>query len=239
MGSDSANMKQIGQIVLILAIFGFAAGQNQDNCHTYAAGVCRDSTDLWSSQGSSCNAVYGNIAGNKHNLGKLMADNLKQSFQFIAVSSYFKSDIVNRMGMGKAMLEQSDKMWDRAQKIMQFMLHRGSTTSDLSPAFKLTNVNPFDINGEIKALAHTLTTLKTNVEDIFTVHKHANNKHDHQDDPNLNSYDPSVIHFLEEELMEDYQKDVRLVSGQLNVLGKMAKHQNSRNMGLHLFDKNL
>ena len=97
------------------------------------------------------------------------------------------------MGMGKAMLEQSDKMWDRAQKIMQFMLHRGSTTSDLSPAFKLTNVNPFDINGEIKALAHTLTTLKTNVEDIFTVHKHANNKHDHQDDPNLNSYDPSVI----------------------------------------------
>ena len=73
------------------------------------------------------------------------------------------------------------------------MLHRGSTTSDLSPAFKLTNVNPFDINGEIKALAHTLTTLKTNVEDIFTVHKHANNKHDHQDDPNLNSYDPSVI----------------------------------------------
>ena len=36
-------------------------------------------------QGSSCNAVYGNIAGNKHNLGKLMADNLKQSFQFIAM----------------------------------------------------------------------------------------------------------------------------------------------------------
>ena len=36
-------------------------------------------------QGSSCNAVYGNIAGNKRNLGKLMADNLKQSFQFIAM----------------------------------------------------------------------------------------------------------------------------------------------------------
>merc|ERR1712212_688770 len=239
MGSDSANMKQSGQFVLILAIFGLVSGQNQDNCHTYAAGVCRDSTYLWSSQGSSCNAVYGNIAGNKHNLGKLMTDNLKQSFQFIAMSSYFKSDIVNRMGMGKAMLEQSDKMWDRAQKVMHFMLHRGSVTSDMSPAFKLTNVNPFDINGEIKAMAHTLTTLKTNVEVIFAVHKHANNKHDHPDDPNLNSYDPSVIHFLEEELMEDYHKDVRLISGQLNVLGKMAKHQNSRNMGLHLFDKNL
>merc|ERR1712212_1056548 len=133
MGSDSANMKQSGQFVLILAIFGLVSGQNQDNCHTYAAGVCRDSTDLWSSQGSSCNAVYGNIAGNKHNLGKLMTDNLKQSFQFIAM----------------------------------------------------------------------------------------------------------VIQFLEKELMGDYHTDVRLISGQLNVLGKMAKHQNSRNMGLHLFDKNL
>merc|ERR1740122_602117 len=106
---------------------------------------------------------------------KLMADNLKQSFQFIAMSSYFKSDIVNRMGMGKVMLEQSDKMWDRAQKIMHFMLHRGSVTLDVSSAFKLTNVNPFDINGEVKALASTLTTLKSNAEDIFTVHKHANN----------------------------------------------------------------
>ena len=96
------------------------------------------------------------------------------------------------MGMGKLMLEQSDKMWDRAQKIMHFMLHRGSVTLDVSSAFKLTNVNPFDINGEVKALASTLTTLKTNAEDIFTVHKHANNKHDHPDDPNLNSYDPSV-----------------------------------------------
>ena len=65
-------------------------------------------------------------------------------------------------------------------------------TVDVSSAFKLTNVNPFDINGEVKTLASTLTTLKSNAEDIFTVHKHANNKHDHPDDPNLNSYDPSV-----------------------------------------------
>merc|ERR1712051_691324 len=116
MGSNRTNMKLLGQTVLALAIFGFIKAQNQDNCHTYAAGACRDTSDHWSAQGSSCNAVYGNIAGNKRNLGKLMADNLKQSFQFIAMSSYFKSDIVNRMGMGKVMLEQSDKMWDRAQK---------------------------------------------------------------------------------------------------------------------------
>ena len=65
------------------------------------------------------------------------------------------------------MMSQSDKMWERAQKIMHFMLHRGSKTADMSAAFKLTQVNPFDTNGEVKALASTLTTLKQNVEDIF------------------------------------------------------------------------
>ena len=78
-------MKLLGQTVLVLAIFGSVKAQTQDNCHTYAAGACRDTSDHWSAQGSSCNAVYGNIAGNKQNLGKLMADNLKQSFQFIAM----------------------------------------------------------------------------------------------------------------------------------------------------------
>merc|ERR1739847_145726 len=105
---------------------------------------CRDTSDHWSAQGSSCNAVYGNIAGNKRNLGTLMKDNLKQSFQFIAMSSYFKSDIVNRMGMSKIMLEHSDKMWQRAEKIMHFMLHRGSITADVTDAFKLTDIKPND-----------------------------------------------------------------------------------------------
>ena len=100
------------------------------------------------------------------------------------------------MAISQLMLEQSNKMWDRAQKIVNYMLHRGSESSDIGTAFYLTNINLMDVNGEIKALAHSLTTLKSNVEEIFTVHKKANNKHDHPDDPNLNSYDPSVIIFF-------------------------------------------
>lgn len=93
--------------------------------------------------------------------------------------------------MGRFLYSQSDKMWDRAGKIMHFMLHRGAKASDFAPTLKLTNINPFDTNGEVKALAHTLTTLKENAENIFSVHKHANNKRDHPN-PNDNSYDPSV-----------------------------------------------
>ena len=44
-------MKLLGQTVLALAIFGSIKAQNQDNCHTYAAGACRDTSDHWSAQG--------------------------------------------------------------------------------------------------------------------------------------------------------------------------------------------
>ena len=48
------------------------------------------------------------------------------------------------------------------------------------------------------------------------------------------------MHFLEEELLEDYYTDIRQVSGQLNVLGRIAKDDAaSRAMGLHLFDQSL
>ena len=99
---------------------------------------------------------------------------------------------MNRVGLGGFLYKQSDKMWNRAEKIMHFMLHRGAKAEEVAPSLRLTSVNPFDTNGEVKALAHTLTTLKQNAENIFHVHRHANNKRDHPNNPNDNSYDPSV-----------------------------------------------
>ena len=89
------------------------------------------------------------------------------------------------------MYSQSDKMWERAGKIMHFMLHRGAKASEIAPTLRLTNINPFDTNNKVRALVDTLTTLKGNAENIFNVHKHANNKRNHPN-PNDNSYDPSV-----------------------------------------------
>lgn len=105
--------------------------------------------------------------------------------------AHFGSDVNNRMGLSKAMLEYSNKMWDNAQKLMHFMLHRGSSAMDIEPTLKLRGVEPFDTNGEVKALAHTLTVLKKNAENIMAVHKHANNKKEHQPS-NDDSYDPMV-----------------------------------------------
>ena len=77
-------MKLAIALLVICSIFGTSYGQN--TCQAHAAESCRDSTGVWT-DGSVCNAVYGNIHGNKRNLAKIMADHFKQSFQFIAMVS--------------------------------------------------------------------------------------------------------------------------------------------------------
>ena len=74
-------MKLLVVIVAFLALCSQA--QSQDTCHAHASETCRGSNE-WT-DGATCNAVYGNINGNKRNLQKLMADHLKQSFQFIVM----------------------------------------------------------------------------------------------------------------------------------------------------------
>ena len=74
-------------LIVFASIFLVAVkAQESDTCHAHASELCRSGTDQWT-EGTSCNAVYGNINGNKRNLQKIMTDHLKQSFQFIVMVS--------------------------------------------------------------------------------------------------------------------------------------------------------
>ena len=78
------------KLTLVIAILAvFANAQEEETCHAHASSTCRSGTDQWT-DGTSCNAIYGNINGNKRNLQKLMADHLKQSFQFIVMVNTMK-----------------------------------------------------------------------------------------------------------------------------------------------------
>ncbi len=108
------------------------------------------------------------------------------------------------------MMDYSDKMWENAKKTMHFMLHRGGKAIDISPVLNLkgkqrprgqsqkckqtnlSGISAGDTRSEVEALAGTLDIIKTQAENTFDVHKHANNKHKHQNDPTLDSYDPMV-----------------------------------------------
>ena len=80
-----------------------------------------------------------------------------------------------------------------------------SKALDFEPTLTLNNINPFDINGEVKALGHTLTVLKNNAENIYGAHKHANNKKEHAD-PKQDSYDPIVSYNLSKKVSKSCKK---------------------------------
>ncbi len=40
-------------------------------------------------------------------------------------------------------------------------------------------------------------------------------------------------------MLEDYSSEIREMSGRLNLLAKIARSDNTRSMGLHLFDQHL
>merc|ERR1719510_318671 len=130
------------KLTRLLLVFSsvFCAGYAQQNCQSHAVDTCNSNSATWT-DGNTCNAVYGNISGNKQNLKYVLKEHLRQSFQFIVMGSYFSTDVINRMGMNKILMNHSDKMWARAQKIMHFLLHRGSKTSDLASTMKLNNIN--------------------------------------------------------------------------------------------------
>ena len=81
-------MKLILAVLTTILVAIKAQEVDVQSCHAHASETCRSGTDHWSTEGNSCNAVYGNINGNKRNLQKLMTDHLKQSFQFIVMVSY-------------------------------------------------------------------------------------------------------------------------------------------------------
>merc|ERR1712029_184615 len=63
---------------------------------------------------------------------------------------------------------------------------------------------------------------------IQAMHKH-NDTH----------FDPSIFGFFQDDFVESYTQNIRELAGHLNIMGKMAKDEKTKKMGLHLFDTSL
>ena len=48
-----------------------------------------------------------------------------------------------------------------------------------------------------------------------------------------------IFGFFQENYMEKYTENIRSLAGYLNIMGKMAKDEKTKKMGLHLFDRSL
>lgn len=48
-----------------------------------------------------------------------------------------------------------------------------------------------------------------------------------------------IFGFFQEDFIESYTQNIRDLAGHLNIIGKMAKDDKTKRMGLHLFDNSL
>eukprot|EP00095_Tigriopus_kingsejongensis_P007497 maker-scaffold580_size130538-snap-gene-0.34 protein:Tk07497 transcript:maker-scaffold580_size130538-snap-gene-0.34-mRNA-1 annotation:"ferritin light oocyte isoform" len=221
-------------IALVLALVpGFIAGDT-DTCNAHVTQSCNEIGSEWNA--GPCNALYGGFRGNSNSLHQLMLTQFQDSFKLLSMGSYFHSDEVNRLGIHKTVMSHSDKHWANGKALMDYILQRGGR---MGTQFKINEIAMDNVKGEVEALGATLDILKKGAERTIGAHRHSLNKKLHFDDPSQDSFDPALSHFLEEEFLESYTKEIRETVGQLNLLAKMVREDKTRAMGLHLFDQHL
>jgi len=205
----------------------------RETCRANAQDECMDLRKFWKSP-SECSSIYGGFKANEANLHNMVLYHLEDSFKFLTMASHFNRDDVNRMGLHKMLMGYSDQMWENSIKMMKYMTKRGAKfDGSRLNTFTLKSVQPNEFDGEVEALAISLDMWKRQAVDVRDRIKQAMHKH------NDSHFDPSIFGFFQEDFIESYTQNIRDLAGHLNIIGKMAKDDKTKKMGLHLFDKSL
>nr|ADD38162.1 Ferritin light chain, oocyte isoform [Lepeophtheirus salmonis] len=220
--------------LLLLSILVASCVGGPDSCGAHTDVQCGNPGTKWES--GICNSVFGGFKGNTRNLSVLINRHLNDSFKYLVMASYFDSAEVNRMGFNKYIQGYSDKLWDNGKDILKYVLSRGGSAD---PNLKVTAMQMPNYQGEVLSMSASLDMMKQLMEDMRLVYKHAANKHVSNTQPERESYDPPLLHYLEESFFEDYTERIRDLAGKLNILGKIARNDKTKYMGFHLFDKSM
>jgi len=205
----------------------------RDTCRTKSQDECMDLRKFWKSP-TECSSVYGGFKANENNLHNMVMYHLEDSFKFLLMASHFNRDDVNRVGLHKTLMGYSDQLWDNAVKTIKYMTKRGGKfDGSRISSFTLKAVQPNDFDGEVEALAITLDVWKRQALDVNMRIKQAMHKH------NETHWDPSIFGFFQDDFVDSYTKNIRDLAGYLNIMGRMAKDDKTKKMGLHLFDNSL
>lgn len=232
-------MRGAGAAVLlaVLGLAGATVTNNRipfrDTCRAKSQDECMDLRKFWKSP-EECSSIYGGFKANENNLHNMVMYHLEDSFKFLLMASHFNRDDVNRVGLHKTLMGYSDQLWGNAVKMIKYISRRGGKfdNSKIS-SFTLKSVQPNDFDGEVEALAITLDVWKRQALDVNLRIKQAMHKH------NDTHFDPSIFGFFQDDFVESYTQNIRDLAGHLNIMGKMAKDEKTKKMGLHLFDNSL
>jgi len=205
----------------------------RDTCRTKSHDECIDVRKSWKSP-TECSSAYGGFKANENNLHNMVKYHLEDSFKFLLMASHFNRDDVNRVGLHKTLMGYSDQLWGNAVKTIKYMTKRGGKfDGSRISSFTLKAVQPNDFDGEVEALAITLDVWKRQALDVNMRIKQAMHKH------NETHWDPSIFGFFQDDFVDSYTQNIRDLAGHLNIIGRMAKDDKTKKMGLHLFDNSL
>eukprot|EP00096_Caligus_rogercresseyi_P011466 TRINITY_DN450_c0_g1_i1.p1 TRINITY_DN450_c0_g1~~TRINITY_DN450_c0_g1_i1.p1 ORF type:complete len:226 (-),score=39.05 TRINITY_DN450_c0_g1_i1:151-828(-) len=218
--------------VVLLSLLGVCLAE--DTCRAQSEEQCGNPGIGW--EAGACNSVHGGIKGNTHNISVLINRHFIDSFKFLLMASYFNSAEINRMGFHKYFQETSDTLWANGKNVLKYLLSRGT---NMDTNLQVSSLSMPNYKGEVLAMSTSLDMMKQLIKDTRLVYKHAANKHVTAANPEHSTYDPPLLHFLEEKLMEDYSEKIRDLAGKLNILAKIARNDKTKYMGFHLFDKSL
>jgi len=218
-----------------------AARRNQ--CSVKVETECGKSGSVWRDP-AGCTALYGGYQNNQQNLAVLVKDHLQDSFKFLLMGTRFNRDDNNRVGLHSKLMGYSGEMWNDAIKLIKYMTKRGGNVNAIfqlenTTKFKLSDVQNNDFNGEVDALAISLDMYKTQADEVSRAIRQTMNKKHLPTTGEAPFFDPSIYKFLEEEYLQGYTEKIRDIAGYLNILGKIAKNDQTKRMGLHLFDQSL
>lgn len=179
----------------------------------------------------------------KDDLQTFTNQQLEKSYDFLLLSSTFDKYDLNRPGFEKLYRKISDKAWEDTVGLIKYQSKRGlSVQLNGVPSSIVGEVNAGKVkkasivdSDELSSLQLALGYEKILADESHRIHKKISHAHN---DKELH-YDPDVAHYLDEEIIEYQSGVIRQLTGHIHNLHSIIKEQETKELGIHMFDEYL
>lgn len=171
---------------------------------------------------------------------KLANDNLIRSWEYLFLSAQFGTHVKQRLGFEKILHGLADEGWNKGFEMIKEASKRGFTHK-FGPSNEESNlIKTVGDVAELPALAKAVDiekNLLNRANNVHLNHQHAAHKNDAS---KYGTYDASLAHYLEEEIIEKKTENIRHLVGHVNDLKNIfSKGEEIYSMSLYLFDQYL
>jgi len=236
-------MKTLLFCIIVSTVLCFTNGQwsalidslpkQTTTCLSKTTHFCGDLYRTEKEPNGPCTATYGGFRHHLASFQDFTNEHLKQSAQFLLMSSHFKTYKMNRLGFSKLFREMSDSAWKDAIDLIHYVNSRGghhhnATNEQSSIKMEIPDGDSYELN-ELNSLAAALDKQKYIAEMAHSLHKMSDKKNPGQHDAEMNEY-------LEKEFVRQHSARVRSLAGHVTNLADMMRSHDNK-LSLYLFDQ--